>query len=155
MTNPVVDRARDLIDALGVLAKHRTAEPAAYRAVHLAATEAISALHQDMLDPRSTRDFDAAALAHTDLARRLRDLPRPMTGQTPRTSAMDPLRDLLGQGRGTAVDTLLGEVASGVLPQVERAVRDGLRDLFSASGSRGGGSSPQDPEPDAPTEDPW
>lgn len=153
MRTPAGDRASDLLDALVILAKHRNDEPSTYRVVHAAATAAISELHDDLLDPRGG-DFDAAVQRHAALARRLRDLPRPMAGQvggeTPRRPsagpATDPFSTLLGRIRrtGPSVDSLLAEMASGVLPQVERAVREGLGDLFAAMD-----------RPDAADDDDW
>lgn len=141
------ERAADLLAALDLLVRHRNAEPAAYRTVHAAATDAIGALHADLLDPRAGGDFDAAVAEHARLARRLRDLPRPTTGQPLRGGqSLDPLVGLLGRARssGTTLDGLLGDMAAGVVPQVERAVRDGLRDLFSAA------ERPSPPDPGAP-----
>jgi hypothetical protein len=141
------DRASDLLDALEILSRQRNAEPEAYRTVHAAAADAIGALHADLLDPRGG-DFESTAKQHADLARRLRGLPRPTTGQPAgptagppgRGGAVDPLVALLGRarGRGTSLDSLLGDVATGVAPQVERAVREGLKDLFGRLGRTDG-----------------
>ncbi len=127
------DRARDLLDALDILSRHRGVEPAAYRAVHAAATAAIERLHADLLDPRSG-DFDSGIEVHTGLARRLRALPVPTRGQTSGGgSAVDPLLGLLARGARTSgsVDAVLGDVSRGMVPKVEKVVRDGLREVFT------------------------
>lgn len=134
--SPTAERARDLLDALEVLVRQRNAEPEAYRAVHAAATRLIGELHADLLDPRVGGDFEAAVARHAELARRLRAMPRPSGGQPARGGGSEPLAALLGQSRrgGTSVEGLLGEVAAGVVPQLERAVREGLRDLLGVTG---------------------
>jgi hypothetical protein len=173
---PTAERARDLLTALEALVRQRTAVPDVYRAVHVAAAAAIGELHADLLDPRGG-DFDAGVAEHAELARRLRELPRPMSGQTgpgqagpgqagPGGLGLDPFAALLGRARrsGTTLDSLLGDLASGVAPQVERAVREGLRDLVGRlgradapgdeAGGAAGGAVP-DTGPDAASDAVW
>jgi hypothetical protein len=134
---PSPDRARDLIAAAEILSRHRNADPTTYRQVHVAATGALDALHAALLDPREG-DLDEGLATYGDLVRQLRALPRPTTGQPIPPSgrpAPDPLTTFLGRRFGPAagIESVLSDVASGISPNLERAVRDGLRDLLSGS----------------------
>ncbi|CAN5320743.1 hypothetical protein BH23ACT9_BH23ACT9_06270 [soil metagenome] len=166
MASSLSDRARDLLSALEILSRHRNADPETYRTVHQAATAVLDEVHAGLLDPCGG-DLDAGLATYGELARQLRALPVPSRGQPkpprgqPRPSVSDPFVTLLGKrfGPGAAIESWLSEVATGISPNVERAVFDGLRDLFTkprgadVDVDEAGGDHESDD--DGPAEDVW